>query len=196
MQLRLPLLLTLIALLTACASGTPDDAVSVDDAADSGGCEATETLLADTSFTQQGDFANTWRMVQHIGEPSFALEVVNDELEIRRIGTQPWMLFHQTVKDPRLSGATIRYAAELKGDLPVDPPLHGFDHLGGLFLKLGKERGTLAEHDPNAGQWDWRSFSIEKRVPNGVTSVQAGFVHQAGGSLWVRSPSLVILDCN
>ena len=129
MQLRLPLLLTLIALLTACASGTPDDAVSVDEAVDNGGCEATENLLADTRFTQQGDFANTWRMVQHIGEPSFALEVVNDELEIRRIGTQPWMLFHQTVKDPRLSGATIRYAAELKGDLPVDPPPVSYTHL-------------------------------------------------------------------
>ena len=196
MQLRLPLLLTFIALLTACASVAPDDAGSVDNRVDSRGCEATKNLLADTSFTQQGDFANTWRMVQHIGEPSFATEVVNGDLEIRRIGTQPWMLFHQTVKDSRLSGATIRYAAELKGDLPVDPPLHGFDHIGGLFLKLGKVRGTLAEHDPNSGQWDWRSFSIEKRVPKGVTNVQAGFVHQAGGSLWVRSPSLVILDCN
>ena len=60
MQLRLPLLLTLIALLAA-APQEPDDAVSVDDAADSGGCEATENLLADTSFAQQGDFANTWR---------------------------------------------------------------------------------------------------------------------------------------
>ena len=196
MQLPLPLLLTLIALLTACASGTPSDPGGADNAVDSKGCEATENLLADTSFKQQGDFGTTWRMVQHIGEPSFAIEAVSGELQIRRIGTQPWMLFHQTVKDPRLSGATIRYAAELKGDLPVDPPLHGFDHIGGLFLKLGKERGTLAEHDPNAGQWDWRSFSIEKRIPEGVTSVQAGLVHQAGGSLWVRSPSLVILDCN
>ena len=139
MELRLPLLLTLTLLLTACASGTPGD---VDDAVDSRGCEATENLLVDTSFTQQGDFANAWRMVQHIGELSFALEVVNDELEIRRIGTQPWMLFHQTVKDVRLSGATVRYAAELKGDLPADPPLHGFDHIGGLFLKLGKVQLT------------------------------------------------------
>ena len=196
MQLPLPLLPTLIALLTACASGTPGEAGGADHAVDSGGCEITKNVLTDTSFTQQGNFANTWRMVQHIGEPSFATETVNGELEIRRIGTQPWMLFYQKVKDPRLSGATIRYAAELKGDLPEDPPLHGFDHIGGLFLKVGKERGTLAEHDPNAGQWDWQSFSIEKKIPEGVASVQAGFVHQAGGSLWVRSPSLVILDCN
>ena len=52
------------------------------------------------------------------------------------------MLFHQTVKDPRLRGNT-RHAAELKGDLPVDPPLHGFDHIGVFSEAVRSEARSL-----------------------------------------------------
>ena len=42
-------------------------------------------------------------------------------LEIRRIASEPWMVFRQTVDDARLQGATIRYTAELRADLPSQP---------------------------------------------------------------------------
>jgi hypothetical protein len=106
------------------------------------------------------------------------------------------MLFRQTVTDSRLSGATIRYSAELKGDLPVEPRLHGFDHVGGLYLKIGRGAAQLAEHQPNHDQWDWQTFSYEVAIPEGETSLRAGFVHQSGGALWAKNPSLVILDCS
>ncbi|GIR90446.1 MAG: hypothetical protein CM15mP89_4510 [Gammaproteobacteria bacterium] len=61
----------------------------------------------------RGDYARAWRMAQHTGELSFSTEANEGVLGVRRIATQPWMLMRQTVKDSRLSGATIRYTAEL-----------------------------------------------------------------------------------
>ena len=190
--------LVLVALLSGCASGS----VSVDSNESASGSSATrrctmsENLLVDTDFTREGQFARAWRATQHTGERSFSVEVTDGTLEIRRIASQPWMLFRQTVDDARLRGATIRYTAELRGDLPSKPRLHGFDHVGGLYLKIGRDRAMLAKHEPNANQWGWRPFSYEAQVPLGVNSLQVGFVHQSGGGLWARDPSLVILDCD
>ena len=159
-------------------------------------CKTSENMLVDTSFIRRGEYARAWRIAQHTGERSFSTEVTDGVLEIRRIDEEPWMLFRQTVTDPRLSGATIRFSAELKGELPDEPKLHGFDHVGGLYLKVGRGKVRLAEHDPNHDQWDWQEFSYEEVIPPGVTSVRAGFVHQSGGALWAKNPSLVILDCS
>jgi len=158
-------------------------------------CNTSENLLIDTLFTRSGEFARAWRVAQHTGELSFSTEVTDGVLEIRRIATQPWMLFRQTVTDPRLSGAKVRYSAELKGDLPDEPMLHGFDHVGGLYLKIGRGAAQLAEHQPNHDQWDWQTLSYEVAIPEGETSLRAGFVHESGGALWAKNPSLVILDC-
>ena len=184
-------------LLSGCASG-PDSVESSASASVSSKtrrCAVSDNLLVDTDFSREGEYVRAWRMAQHIGELSFSTTVNDGELEIRRIATQPWMLFRQTVDDGRLSGATIRYSAELKGDLPSQPRLHGFDHVGGLYIKVGRARAKLAQHEPNADQWDWQTFYYEERIPEGVTSLQAGFVHQSGGALWARNPTLVILDC-
>lgn len=158
-------------------------------------CKASDNLLRDVAFTRQGEHARAWREAQHTGERSFSIEAVDGVLEIRRIATQPWLLFRQTIDDSRLSGATIRFSAELAGDLPAEPPLHGFDHVGGLYLQLERGKARLAEHQPNHGQWDWQEFSYEEKVPVGVTRLRVGFVHQSGGALWVKNPSLVTLDC-
>lgn len=184
------------AVMTGCAapSGQAGDAVGPG-SSKAKKCKISENLLVDTAFTRRGEFAQAWRKTQHAGEPSFSTKVTGGVLEIRLIATQPWMLFRQTVKDPRLSGATIRYSAELKGDLPDEPRLHGFDHIGGLYLKVGRDKVRLADHEPNSNQWDWQAFSYEEVIPSGVTSLRAGFVHQSGGALWAKNPSLVILDC-
>ena len=189
--------LALAVLLSGCASGSVpvDSNESASGSSETRRCTMSENLLLDTDFTRAGQFALTWRAVQHTGERSFSVEVTEGILEIRRIASQPWMLFRQTVDDARLSGATIRYTAELRGDLPSKPRLHGFDHVGGLYLKIGRDRAMLAKHEPNANQWDWRPFIYEAQVPIGVNSLQVGFVHQSGGRLWARDPSLVILKC-
>jgi hypothetical protein len=186
------------AAMVGCASpsGQAGSAASAGAGGPDRTCNTSDNLLIDTSFTRTGEFARVWRQAQHTGEPSFSTEVTDGVLEIRRIATQPWMLFRQTVADPRLSGATIRYSAELKGDLPVEPRLHGFDHVGGLYLKIGRGAAQLAEHQPNHDQWDWQTFSHEVAIPEGETSLRAGFVHQSGGALWAKNPSLVILDCS
>ena len=186
------------AVLGGCASGVDPATSGVAEGAanDTPRCTASENLLIDTEFTMEGEYRRAWRMAQHTGELSFSMESVEGVLEIRRIATQPWMLLRQNVDDARLSGATIRYTADLKGDLPSEPKLHGFDHIGGLYLKIGRDSALLAEHEPNADQWDWQSFSYEQQVPLGETSLRAGFIHQSGGTLWARNPSLVILDCD
>lgn len=191
------LMLGAVMSLFGCAteSAPPDSSAASESALDNRRCTASENLLVDTGFTREGDYARAWRMAQHTGELSFSTEANEGVLELRRIATQPWMLMRQTVKDSRLSGATIRYTAELKGDLPSEPKLHGFDHIGGLYLKVGREKAQLAEHEPNAEQWDWQTFFYEQEIPEGITSLRAGFVHQSGGVLWARNPSLVILDC-
>ena len=187
--------LLLISLLSGCQSAQPGSLNTAPGEASVAACDSSENLLLDTAFTREGESAPTWRQTQHTGEPSFSVTTEGGVLEIRRIATQPWTLFFQNVEDARLSGANIRYTVELKGELPTDPPLHGFDHIGGLYLRLGKRGGSLAEHEPNSGQWDWQPVTVEASVPNGVTAIRAGFVHQAGGALWARSPSLVIVDC-
>jgi len=187
--------LLLISLLSGCQSAQPGSLNTAPGEASVAACDSSENLLLDTAFTREGESAPTWRQTQHTGEPSFSVTTEGGVLEIRRIATQPWTLFFQNVEDARLSGAKIRYTVELKGDLPTEPPLHGFDHIGGLYLRLGKRGGSLAEHEPNSGQWDWLPVTVEASVPKGVTAIRAGFVHQAGGALWARSPSLVIVDC-
>ena len=187
--------LALVSVLTACHTGLQGAPNTAPDTASAAACDSSENLLLDPGFTREGEFAGTWRRTQHTGEPSFSAVSQGGVLEIRRIATQPWTLFFQNVEDVRLSGATIRYTVELKGDLPTEPPLHGFDHVGGLYLRLGQRGGSLAEHEPNSGQWDWQPVTVEASVPKGVTAIRAGFVHQAGGALWARSPSLVIIDC-
>ena len=127
-----------------------------------------------------GEYRRAWRMAQHTGELSFSMESAEGVLEIRRIATQPWMLLRQSVDDARLSGATIRYTADLKGDLPSEPRLHGFDHFGGLYLKIGA-LALLAEHEPNADQWDWQTFSYEQQVPLGERACEPVYP-PAGGT--------------
>lgn len=188
--------LVLASVLSACQTGEAGSSNTAPEPGTAAACDTSENLLLDPNFTREGEFAGTWRRTQHTGEPSFSANAENGVLEIRRIATQPWTLFFQNVEDARLSGANIRYTVDLKGDLPTDPPLHGFDHLGGLYLRLGKRGGSLAEHEPNSGQWAWQPITVEASVPEGVTSIRAGFVHQAGGALWARAPSLVIFECD
>lgn len=162
--------------------------------ANSADCETSDNLLADPEFLTVG-VSKVWRYAQHTGETSFSLEVEEGELAITRIATQPWMLLKHQVSEAAFSGASIRFSAELKGDLPTNPSLHAFEHKAGLYIKLGRARAELAPHDNNKETFDWQTVSLERSVPQGVTMLEVGFVHQAGGTLWARAPELVIVTC-
>ena len=162
--------------------------------ANSADCEESANLLADPEFLTVG-VSKVWRYAQHTGETSFSLDVEEGELAITRIATQPWMLLKHQVSEAAFSGGNIRFSAELKGDLPTDPSLHAFEHKAGLYIKLGRARAELAPHEYNKETFDWQTVSLERSVPQGVTKLEVGFVHQAGGTLWARSPELVIVTC-
>ena len=193
---RRPLIgLSLAVSLAACGTSPSRDA-DTNSAAAASGCPSSDNLLRDPLFTNNPEYGRGWRMAQHTGELSFEVTVDDGLLQMKRIDKEPWMLYRQTVESAALAGATVRYAAELKGDAPGEPMLHGFDHIAGLYVKAGREPARLADHEPNVGQWDWQLVTMEEKIPAGVTSVRVGFVHQAGGTLWARNPSLVIVSCD
>ena len=190
--------LALVIFLQGCTASAPEviaepGAVSADATPQ---CAVSENLIQDPTFAQHGESSGAWRTTQHAGETSFALTVNEGALQIERIASQPWMLFFQDIQDERLRGATVRYSAELKANLPAEPKLHGFEHKGGLYTQVGRQRSTLAEHEPNQGVWDWQIFSTDLALGSRDNKIRLGFNHQAGGTLWARNPSLVIIDCN
>ena len=162
--------------------------------ANSADCETSDNLLADSEVLTVG-VSKVWRYIQHAGETSFSLDIEEGELAITRFGNQPWMLLKQQIANAELSGAQIRFSAELKGDLPTDPSLHAFEHKAGLYIKIGRARAELAPHEYNKETFDWQTVSLDRSIPAGVSKLEVGFVHQAGGTLWARSPELVIMSC-
>ena len=162
------------------------------------GCERTENMLADTDFRSlsNADASPAWRYSQHAGDRSFSLSAEDDVMTIARTGSEPWMLLTQMLRVSPEPQSTMYFSAEMKADLTASPKLHGFDHIGGLWLRLGNTRAAVADHDPNIGSWDWQLVSVARPIPEGVTKIEAGFVHQAGGEMSIRSPSLFLETCS
>ena len=160
-----------------------------------GDCKESDNLLLDTTFELSGEAGRVWRYSQHTGEQSFVYSAEDGELELVRISGQPWMTFKQRLSASELTGARIRFSAELKGDLPAEPKIHGFEHKAGMYLRVGRGRAELAEHDHNVGTFDWQLVELDRVLPSGTNRLEAGFVHQAGGTLWARNPKLVIVTC-
>lgn len=159
-------------------------------------CADKKDLLQDPEFSRIHANDGLWLYTQHTGDRSFALSTSEGELSIRRIGKEPWMIISQTITHGPIEGSTIRFSAELKGDAPARPPIHGFAHVAGLYLKVGNHRNAvIADHIPNNGSWGWQRVTVEKFIPEGISELRVGFVHQSGGTLWARSPTLTFVDC-
>lgn len=177
-----------------------DDAEStaVDRSAAGADCVVSDNLLADLAFEEIDK--GGWAYSQHSGDRSFRVSSEQGELAITRTGVEPWMLLKQKVAlpqtNPELIGTWV-FSAELKGQVETDPVLHGFEHVAGLLLQPATSpmSAKVAEHEPNQGAWDWQRIEVTAPVLPGHKVVQAGFVHQAGGSLWARNPSLVLMEC-
>ena len=159
-------------------------------------CAKFSSLMADPKFETLGRRGSVWRYSQHTGNRSFATTVEDGRINFSRIDDEPWGIVSQKITDPLLSGRTIRYSADLKGDVS-DLVTHGFGAKSGLYLRYGQGRATiLAEHEPNIGQWDWQRVALEVRVPEGFDQIKVGFVYQGGkGVLSARAPKVELLEC-
>ena len=181
----LPLMMTIFCGVPGTSAAKPES------------CGGNKNLFEDHSFTRIHEGDGLWVYTQHTGNPSFDLLVSDGELEIRRIDQEPWMILAQSVTDASFGGATVRFSVELKGNAPAQPRIHGFSHVAGLYLKMGHRRDViLADHNPNSGTWDWQAVTLEKAIPEGITNISVGFVHQSGGSIWARNPILEFADCS
>jgi len=183
-----------LTVLWGCSSSPTSPGSPPGAAGDSNGCLGAENLLADVELTLTGDGKRRWELSQHTGPLSFELVSRNGELSINRIGSEPWMLLKQTVRDPVLAGSTLIYSVELKGEGLIGN--FGFEPKAGLYTRIGTGgRAKLAPHSPNKGDWDWQRFNEKIELPVSVDRVQVGFVHQTGGSLLARNPRLSLYSC-
>lgn len=159
-------------------------------------CAKFSSLMTDPKFETLGRRGSVWRYSQHTGNRSFGTTVEDGRLEFSRMDDEPWGIVSQKIADPLLSGRTVRYSADLKGDVSSVVG-HGFGAKSGLYLRYGQGRATiLAEHEPNIGQWDWQRFELEVRVPEGFDKVYVGFIYQGGeGVLSARAPKVELLEC-
>jgi hypothetical protein len=183
----------LTSVLAACAVPTgSSDSLK----ASSLSCVDSSELITDPLFATINDTGSQWRYSQHAGERSFTVDAQAGAIIFKRIGSEPWALFIQTITDERLSGATIRYTADLEGDVSPDVN-HFFGAKAGLFLQIGKHPDAfMGDQEPGNGQWDWQTYSVTRTLPVGENSVSVGFIHQAGaGAIEARNPSLVLVDC-
>jgi hypothetical protein len=185
------MLLTLVVVACAVPTGSPDLTK-----ANSLSCGDSSELIADSSFASIMEFGSQWQYRQHSGDQSFTITADEGTITFKRIGSEPWAIFRQTITDERLDGATIRYTADLRGDVSPDVD-HLFGAKAGLFLQIGKYRDAfMGDQEPSNGQWDWQTYSVTRTLPVGENSVSVGFIHQAGeGAIEARNPSLVIVDC-
>lgn len=179
---------------------TDDDVepTAVDRSATDADCVVSQNLLTDLRFVELNE--SVWAYTQHSGDRSFSVTSAQGELAITRTGVEPWMLLKQKVAVPKINpglSAKWVFSAELKGQVETEPVLHGFEHVAGLFLQPAASpmSAKMAEHAPNQGVWDWQRVEVIAPVLPSSKVVQAGFVHQAGGSLWARNPSLVLMQC-
>lgn len=160
-------------------------------------CERTENLLAHSDFSDlESGVSKTWSYSQHAGGRSFVVQAEDGVLTVVRDGKEPWMLLKQRVKLPAGKNGKVIFSSELQGDLQAEPPLHAFEHKGGLYLRVGRSRAMLAAHEPNIGQWEWAAVAVEAPLAENVTRLEAGFVHQAGGQIQAKNPELVVEYCD
>ena len=186
-------LMLISSVLVSCAAPTGS---SDSTKASSSLCGDPSELITDPLFATINNTGSPWQYNQHSGDRSFTVDAQAAALIFKRIGPEPWAIFIQNITDERLNGATIRYTADIRGDVSPDVS-HLFGAKAGLFLQLGKNPNAfMGDQDPGNGQWDWQTFSVTRTLPVGENSVSVGFIHQAGaGAIEARNPSLVLVDC-
>ena len=158
-----------------------------------------DNLLMQTNFAQVEGQRYAWRSSQHSSKSSFQLAVTDGVLAITQAASEPWFVFKQSVDVTNLGGKYLQFSAEMRGNIEVDPKLHGFEHKAGLYFRVttsDRERQSFSgDQKPNTGDWDWQPFASIIEAPLNILKLEVGFFHQAGGVLYAKNPSLVILEC-
>lgn len=197
------LLTATLLILLGCQQQNADTAPpnAASSVADSGECQA-DNLLKNPGFSSTGGVPDEWGFSQHAGELAYQVSTADGELHIDKTGEQHWMQITQRVGDPKvLAGGQAVFSAELKMNMHADGWTQALEPGGGLsiFIK-GTEPGaplrqkTLLvsnlQHEPKLGEFDWTPVEVSFAVPEGVTQIELGFLHQAYGQMAVRNPVL------
>ena len=181
------------------AQGMPKVSTGVASADSGSECQRSENLLKQADFSQVAGERYAWRSMQHSSQPSFVLAIEEDVLTITQAGSEPWFVFKQAVDTAQVAGKRVMLSADMRGDIKTEPRTHGFEYKAGLYYRVvtsdRSSQSFSGDQQPNIGEWDWRSFEVEVQVPQNLRSLEIGFFHQAGGVLYAKNPSLVILEC-
>jgi hypothetical protein len=186
---RWPLLCAATLLLAACGK-----------AVETPGCDYTSENLLDDPIFETLDAPKSrrrWQFSEHAAGKSFEYGASDGVLTIEQQGIEPWGMVKQTVNSKPLRGRLLEFKAELKLDL--DPPAqpHGFTLGGGLSI-MAKSNNRLQlssamDHEPHMGKHDWFTARVVTAMPRQMNFLQVGFLHQAGGVMQVRNPSLRVV---
>ena len=155
---------------------------------------------ADFALEQNNSRSNTWITLQHAGEPSYKYTARNGELTISKIGTQPWGVFKQQLRNSDLGGERMAFSAELK--LALDRPAQQAMLQGGgltLTASSGRRRVVLQSkmnHEPRLGHTDWLPVQVIVNIPGNAQNIDLGFILQADGMFQVRKPSFHRVDAS
>ncbi|QFU74307.1 hypothetical protein EY643_00835 [Halioglobus maricola] len=161
---------------------------------------ASGNLLEDTGFRTLAAprRERKWSASGHANSEAFSYSANDGTLEITQVGSEPWFLLSQSPDMAALAGKTIEYTAELKLDLTESTHPHKFKLGGGLAL-LGKKynKNVLRAHfphEPHMGTHDWFTARVVAEIPPRTDFLRVSIMHQAGGSLQARNPSLRIVE--
>ena len=182
--------LALAILLTSCDIADNTDTCS----------RVGENYLRDADFAleQQDPRSTHWVGLQHAGETSFEFTFEDGELSMKKIGTQPWGILRQKLRNSDLGGARMAFAAEIKLDLTGEG-VGAFPVGGGLELtaRSGRNRILLhsqLNHKPRLGKTQWQRVQVIIDIPQNTKVIDLSFLHQASGVMQIRNPSFHRVD--
>lgn len=171
----------------------------------SAGCQrdADGGLLVNPGFDRGPDGAvMAWAFNQHTGEPSYSFAVDDGKLIIQRVGRERWGQAVQTLPAAGLAGRTLRFSAEISGELsdesgaPSSPTGVGVRISGtrrGMPAALGATILSTRSGQPaiGVGAHGWTEQSVVFEVPESATEIQLSLRLTLDGTLRVRDPRLI-----
>ena len=145
---------------------------------------------------QDSHCAPKWACSAHSDPGSFVYNVDASQaaagarsLRIDRVRNEPWGIIAQSIRDPALRGAKVRFSlavrtqgAEGKGAGPFLQFHDGSGRVIGDVKKLAK--GTSA----------WQRLSVEFVVPPATHLLEAGALLEGPGSAWIDEARLELLE--
>lgn len=148
-------------------------------------------------------FPSPWGDSQHAGDRIYSVDISDGELTIKKNGEQHWMLISQRIDAKTVAGHSLVFSTELKQNMNDDGWTQALEAGGGLSIVI---HGTVPDspfsqkillssnlqHEPKLGVFDWTPVQVAFDVPDTVTAMTVGFLHQAYGEMSVRNPALRI----